>query len=174
MIDRQTSPLVGLGYFLAAALICVPFVELIANAYPLTPTGVRWRYGFMGYLGNNLLLPTFGFGVAVFTALLLEHKTVIKALSILGGIGALGFIGASALFVLDALQIRSGVNPQISRSFDIATGKAGVALLFAILVGCWTAIYGWRASQPVGAGKKSKTSRKQKQDSSKLVAPQDS
>ena len=164
MTERRTRPLIALGYLLALALIFIPLVELAANAYPPVPSAARWRFGFVGYLGNNILLPTFGLGVAVFTAILLEHRAVLKVLAILAGIGALGLIGTSGLFVLDALQVRAGVNPELSRSFDIATLKAGVAIGLAVVIFAWVALFGWNASRDDGSGKSER-----KRDKSKLV-----
>ena len=148
MLDDRYCRLFMVGYALALALILVPAIEVIVQAWPPTPTAVRWRYGLLGYLGNELGLPTIGYVTAVLTAALVGHRRALKALSAASLVGALLLALMAILFLLDAVQIRNTVNPEIMKSFDSASIKALLSFGLTFIIFLWMGWTGWKAARP--------------------------
>lgn len=160
MLDDRKKRLFGIGYLMAAMMIAVPCLELVANAWPLTPTAARWRFGAIGYLGNVLVVPMLGVCLAVATAAALGQRRMLRTLSVLSLLGAVCMVGFAGSLFLDALELRVGVNQALIRSYDIASAKALTSLGFASLIFLGLGITGWRASAASRSAATSKDARR--------------
>lgn len=146
MTDSRSRILLASGYLLAAMLVIVPLFEGVFQAWPPTPSAIRWRYGLIGYAGNNLALPVVGSVLALMTAAWLEHRRTLKLLTVVGFLTALMLIAGLGLFSLDAIELRQLVDPQLQRAFDGSALKAFASLAFGALTLAWVS---WGGSRSV-------------------------
>ena len=163
MLDDRYRKLFMVGYVLGLTLIVVPAVEVIVQGWPPTPTAVRWRYGLLGYMGNQLALPTIGYVLAVCTAALVGQGKVLRVLSGTSLAGALILALMAVLFLLDAVQVRNTVNPDVMKAFDSASIKALLSFGLTFVIFLWMGRTGWKASRA--------SQSKDKRDHAGLVTP---
>lgn len=138
------------GYLLAAMLVLVPLLEGMVQGWPPTPGVIRWRYGLIGYAGNNLALPVAGGVLALVTAALLEHQRLLRVLSVVGLMVTLALLAGMGMFALDWLDLRNTVDPRVRDSFDASALEASANLAFGALAIGWGSLAGLRAT---GSGK---------------------
>ena len=146
---NQQKSLAYPAYLLAAALFLLPLAEILATSWPLRFGTVSWRFGAAGLVSSAVLMQMLGALIAVavaggvlafvIMALLFDQRVMQRVLLVLCGMAALVLVGMAALFLLDALQMRGQVRPQLVRAFDVATllalTKQGVAFLGALGLG---------------------------------------
>jgi hypothetical protein len=121
------------AYLVSIAMITIPFFDAGISLYPWNPTDARWRFGAVGMFSNAMLIPTTGVLVAFVTSVLANHHNVRRAIGIVSLVVAILCLGALVVFVLDALQTRASVNPEILISFNVASVTAAVKTLLAAI-----------------------------------------
>lgn len=135
------------AYLVASLLALFPLVDTALSILPLRVGEVSWRFGATGLVSRALMTPLLGVLLAFAVALLLEHRRVLRTISVLMGVAAAALVGAFLLFVLDFLQMRGQVNPQARVAFDVASlvalGKYALGLIVALAF----AVAGWKASR---------------------------
>jgi len=135
------------AYMVAAVLVLFPLLDAALTIWPPQPGAVTWRFGAVGLLSRAVMTPLLGLLVAFALALWLEQRRVLRALAVLSGIVTVCLLGAMALFVLDAIQVRSQVRVDAKTAFDaaslVALGKYGAVLLATL----GFAIGGWKAAR---------------------------
>ena len=109
--------------FLVVTLI-LQFADLIVTISPILPTRIMWRYNALGsassMMGNVLLLILLLFAVS----LLFRMNAGLALVALVAGIVALiCFLGAG-VFILDTLQLRGKVEPQVAKGFVLASAQA--------------------------------------------------
>ena len=119
-------------YLVAILLIVGPLLDLAASVWPLSPGSVAWRFAATGLLSKALLVPLLGSLAAVIAALVLDHRRFLQVTSGVNAGIAILLIGITIAFVLDTVQLRSGVAPQVKTEYDVA---ALWALVNLVLVG---------------------------------------
>ena len=71
----------------------------------------------------------------------------MRVIAVLSGIAVAILVGTAGLFLLDAVQMRTQVQPQAKLAFDVASavalGKYGLGMLVLSAL----AVSGWRASR---------------------------
>ena len=134
-------------YLVAILLVVGPLLDLVASVWPLSPTSVAWRFAATGLLSKALLVPLLGSLAAVVAALVLEHRRFLRLVSYANAGIAILLIGATILFMLDTIQLRSGIAPEVASEYDAAAVRALVNL---VLVGAalgGLGISGFKASK---------------------------
>jgi hypothetical protein len=122
---RDLRPIALTLYVAAFMLAAIPVVEVGAQlGFTGHPTSLQWRTGTVGLLSSALLTPAFGLILAVVTAYAFEHALAHRILSAVSGFLAIALVAVTALFVLDAFQLRATLNPQVQHSFTLAMAKA--------------------------------------------------
>src|SRR5688500_13667597 len=92
-------------YLVAVLCILAPPLDLILSLPTIDPGSVVWRFGALGMLTGATIFPLIGLLLALFTAVLCQHRFVYRALLGLGGIAILALTVAVGLFLLDSVQI---------------------------------------------------------------------
>lgn len=134
-------------YGVALLLVVSPLLDLIGSIWPLRFGEVGWRFGAVGLLTNTLVTPIVGLALATVVAMLLEQWRVVKTLAIVDLVAAGLLVLVLALFALDYLQLRTGVQPAARGTYDLAAYRAIVNALLAAAVLAWLGTGGWRAAQ---------------------------
>lgn len=138
-------------YTVAVALVLPTAIEFVLVSLPLRFGDARWRFGAGGLLFNNVsLLPLAGLTLAAFASLRLEHRIVARLVAVLLVLMGLGLLVALPLFVLDFLQLRPDVNPEMARSVDLTSIKAIVTGMLFCIAAFAVGLATWRSSGALG------------------------
>jgi cbb3-type cytochrome oxidase subunit 3 len=119
------------AYLVAFAMIVVPLADVFTTLYPWRFLEARWRFGAVGLVSNSLLIPTAGLLLAFLTAGFLNHRTMRRIIGAIGMFVAAICLVALLLFVLDAVQTRAGIRPDMRVSFNVASIAAAMKTLLA-------------------------------------------
>lgn len=138
------------GYAFLGLTILLQTADFFINVAPFRPTAVMWRFSALGQasgsIGNALLLILLMY---VF-ALLLQDSPALATVTALTALLALILFLSGAAFALDALQLRSRVDSQVVRRFDIASAEAIIKFVaqgvIATLMSI-SALRSWRLSK---------------------------
>lgn len=129
-----SRPLAWSCYAIGVLLVLAPLADLVAGLGAATPGGVPWRFGAIGLLSGALVIPMLGLGLCFAGAVILEHRLVLRLLSVLGVVLLLVIGVLLGLFALDTLQVRLQVPQEAKRAFDLAALKAAGTLLLEVMV----------------------------------------
>lgn len=141
------SPLAAGAYSIAFLLMLVPTVELIATWGIPQPEVLRWRFGAAGLLSSALVTPIFGVFLAVAVGCFTQRRWVALLFSSVAGVVSL-FLGVVLLaFVLDSLQLRQEVQPEMLAGYTVSTVKALLNLFIGMVVLAIISVSGFRASK---------------------------
>lgn len=125
-------PALRLVYAGAALLFLIPFLQAGQQLLPPQLGNIRWRYGAANALSGVLLLPFIGLSLAVLVARRAEHVVVSRVIGALSAVLAVGLLGSLALFVLDAMELKSIITSQMMTAFQATTARVAlVTLTFA-------------------------------------------
>ncbi len=146
--------LIATGYWLALLLLVLPLLERVVPLLPLQPFALRWRVQALGSLSQTLLLPLLGAALAVGTAALLQHRRIVRTLAVLAYAGTLVLAGTALLFVLDLVQYRASIRPDLDKYYRAAAVTYVTCYVLGIGFLFWLGAVSWRAarrSRHVGA-----------------------
>jgi len=93
-------------YLFGLALILTAAIDLFTTVWPLRPTDIAWRYGFLGLTAGYLQTPTLGLLIIALTAAWQRQPIVLRIAGLASLGGALVLLPAMGMFALDVLQIR--------------------------------------------------------------------
>jgi chromate transport protein ChrA len=136
----------------ALLLIAITKMDFLTNVWPLRFGDVQWRYGSVGLLAGFLLTPLLGIVFAMVAAAILEHRVVLRAISILDLATAVVLLLTIPVFALDVLQLRGGVAVEARTMFDMGVVKAVIKHLTIAVAFGWLGWAGLKATK--GSGKK--------------------
>ncbi len=138
-------------YFLGFLLIVTPMGDFLTNVMPMRPGSAEWRYGSVGLFAGFLLTPTLGVLILLFAAIVLEHRMVVKILSVLNLLVAILFLILIALFALDVVQVRASIPEdavaEVRSRFHIGAAKAVLKYLSMVVAFGWLGWVGFRNSK---------------------------
>ena len=94
------------AYLFGIALILTAKIDLLTTVWPMRPTDMAWRYGFLGLSAGYLQTPTLGLGLIAGTAMWKEHVLPLRAVGAVCLLTALTLVGVMGVFALDVLAMR--------------------------------------------------------------------
>lgn len=140
-------------FVVALLMIAVPLVQSLTQIWPLQLSNVQWRYGAANALSSILLLPFLGLSLLLVMARGLKRTGLARAVGAASALFTLGLLSCIAVFVLDALQLKTIVSTQMSAQFTNTTIRVGlVSTAFMVAYGLLT-VFGFSA-MPGGASAK--------------------
>jgi hypothetical protein len=145
-------------YLVASLLAVVPFLDWAVAVWPLQLGNMRWRVGAAGQLSGGLMTVLLGLLLLLAVAVLLEQPRVLRLVAALGALLAAGTLVLLTLFLLDVLQLRGSVRPELVRSFDVVAFQALVKQLVAVAAGVVLAVSAIRAVRAGGGARRTRPS----------------
>lgn len=134
-------------YLMALLLVLFPLTDALSTVWPLRPGEFQWRFGAVGLFSQALMTPLLGLVLALVTAFVLEHRAVLRTLSVLAALGGVLLLVVLAGFALDAAQMRGQVRPELKSNFDVASIAAAMKLLLAAILALVVTWVGWKRSR---------------------------
>jgi hypothetical protein len=124
------------GYIILALAALFPLLDLGGAMWPLHFESATWRFGVLGLTANYVMGASIELFLLAVLALVTSHRTMLLVLGVIAAVLSVLMLGSSVLFVLDAVQTRTKVNPVALHRFDLAAaGALGKMLLFAVADG---------------------------------------
>ena len=144
-------------YPVALLLILVPLVDLMLRMYPLQFGSLQWRFGTVGTFLGNFGTMLLGLGLVGLIATINGHRGILRTIGYIALALAAATLAVLALFVLDAVQIRTLANANVKRAILLSSSGA----VFAGLFGAWTLFAIGRGalavSRPAASGRRPRT-----------------
>ena len=137
-----TTPLL----LIAVVLIALPLAELAVAAWPMAPNDAGWRVAAVGLLSSAVLHPLIGSLIVLAVAMQGEMTWLLRTISVLNGLDALLLVVALPVFVLDSLDLTSGVPDEARLGIDVATVRVSLVIGLALVVLVGLAWAGLKAS----------------------------
>ncbi len=126
-------PALRLAYLGAALLVLIPFLQAGQQLLPPQLGNIRWRYGAANALSGVLLLPFVGMSILALLARHAEHVVISRIVGALAGLIAVTLLGSLAMFVLDAMELKSIITAQMMSAFQTTTIRVAlVTITFAV------------------------------------------
>lgn len=111
-------------YLVAFLMILQPPLD-IALGFPVYALdNARWRFGAVGMLTGGLLMPLLGYLIVTATAVKLRHTWRYRLALAFGIVLVVAMLVLFGAFLLDAIQVRREVAPEMLRRFDVTVVKA--------------------------------------------------
>ena len=125
LIRRLRAP----AYLIMAVTSILPLIDLLMAISPMHFGTVMWRFGAVGLISSAIGAPLLVLVLIYALALLSGDRKVVITVGIIAAIIAVLMIGGAGSFALDALQMKSRVNPVALDKFKGASALALVKLL---------------------------------------------
>ena len=107
MIDRDVSPLLIWGiYLFGIAFMLTAAIDLFTTVWPLRPTEMTWRYGFLGLAAGYLQTPALGLLMVALGAIWQRNARLLRAVGVTCLVLAVVYVLIMGIFALDVIQIR--------------------------------------------------------------------
>lgn len=139
-------------------MILVPISGVFLTQLVGGPEGAFRRVRLMGLMADSLILPVAGIFLGALLAEHLQQRRLRRFYSVFSGLAGLSLLLVTPLFLMDAIEVRAGVQPTMRRLYELNTvrsllvvGIAGVILVL-LAVGIWRALRRTRvAREPAGS-----------------------
>lgn len=107
MIDRDVSPWLVWGiYLFGIAFILTAAIDLFTTVWPMRPTEMTWRYGFLGLAAGYLQTPTLGLLMIAVGAIWQRNTGLLRLVGGICLIMAVAYLIVMGVFALDVMQVR--------------------------------------------------------------------
>ena len=131
---RTTRSLAVPLYLVAVLLIFNSMMDTLITIWPLQPGIPRWRLGALGQFGSAATTLILAFVIAYIASWVVEHPTVQRVISVILGIMGILLLAGAVMLVLDMLQLRVAVRPEVKRTYDLLSLQALIKLMTTSLV----------------------------------------
>jgi hypothetical protein len=148
-------------------MIVQPLLELYIRSAPTRVHSPAWRLSLIGNVAGAISAPILGLFLMLAISVLAEDRGVAYVISSLSALSAVFCLGATGLFALDALQMRSQVQANLTDSYGLASAWIATKLILSVIALAVIAVSALRAAQ---GPKRSTTQQPGKSPSSVLVA----
>lgn len=108
MTDRDVSPWLVWGiYLFGIAFMLTAAIDLFTTVWPLRPTQMTWRYGFLGLGAGYLQTPTLGLLLIALGAIWQRNARLLRFVGVVCLALAVIFLIVMGVFALDVIQVRA-------------------------------------------------------------------
>jgi hypothetical protein len=143
LIRRLRAP----AYLVMAVTSILPLIDLLMAISPMHLGTVMWRFGAVGLISSAVGAPLLVLVLVYALALLSGDRKVVITVGVIAAVLALLMIVGAGSFSLDALQMKSRVNPVALDKFKGASALALVKLLVMGVSAIVVAISAFRSAK---------------------------
>ena len=132
MTRSEVSPWAIRGlYLFALVLAASPLMDLVSTVWPMRPSELPWRYGFLGLTAGYLHTPILGMVLGLAVAHWSQNGMLMRGLGALMMASAAVLVLVMGLFMLDMLQIRG------MREAEVQSAVLGFLPMLSIYACFW-------------------------------------
>jgi hypothetical protein len=153
-------------FVVALLMIGVPFIQSLAQIWPLQLSNIQWRFGAANALSSILLLPFLGLALLLVIARGLERTGLARLVGATSAVFTLGLLACLAVFVLDAQELKTIVSTQMSAQFTSTTIRVGLVSGVFLVAFALLTLFGFSSMPGGSSAKGSKRTATPKTDSS--------
>jgi hypothetical protein len=128
-------------------MIIQPLIELYIRSSPFRIHSPAWRLALIGNASGAISAPILGLFFILAIAVAAEDRGASYAVSSVSAAFAVFCLAGTAAFALDALQMRSQVQANLSESYGLTSAWIATKLLISVIVLLVLAISAFRAAQ---------------------------
>lgn len=147
MNPQTLRPLLKALYPVGALILIGSVVDPLVQTWPFRLSDIRWRFGAVGLASTSAIGVTFALVWLMGVAALLGHRRTLRALSAASAALGIVVLVVLGLFVLDFLQVRTLVDPQIRRGLDLTVLKSAALLGCSVPVAFGIGVGGWLSTR---------------------------
>lgn len=132
MTTESISPLKRLtvpAYAVALVFLISPAADVVANAWPIEPGNIQWRFGAAGIASNYLLSVVMGLAIGVAAAVASGGRVMLRVFTVLSLLVGVTSALVALAFPFDVLQLRGNVREDALGMFAIGSMKAELKIL---------------------------------------------
>ncbi|MDX2194443.1 MAG: hypothetical protein NW201_13925 [Gemmatimonadales bacterium] len=145
MDSTSFQRLSGALYFVAFALIAVPFSDFTTSIVPPQFGNMQWRFASAGLLSGFIFTPLMGVTLGLIVTMANEHRLAQRLLSGFNTMFAVLLLGVMIMFMLDVVQLRREVPPGDTRvAFYFTALRSVLKFAVGIVAFLWLGITGLR------------------------------
>ena len=122
------------GYLLAVFVAVGSISDVIASSWPVSIHEARWRIGVTTLINGATPLNLTAIFLCIVIAFLAGNRRVLGFIGALCAVAAIVYLGLSAEFALDLLQLRQKVRADLVTNYDVTMALGELRLLFAAVV----------------------------------------
>jgi hypothetical protein len=105
-------------------LIVIPLVDFVTSILPYLPASAKWRFASASLFSGFLLTPVLGVALAMLVAGLMNHRGVLRLLSIASLISAVVLLAFAALLALDVIELRAMTEADVRVAIVVSGARA--------------------------------------------------
>lgn len=110
-------------YLVAFVFLATTTVDIVANSMPMNPSSATWRFGSVGAAANYFISIVFAASLAALVAAAGGHRVTLRVLGTLAALCGAVWLVAAIGFMLDVLQLRPQVQPEVADMYRIGAIK---------------------------------------------------
>ena len=133
-VRRTRAP----AYVIATLVILFPLMEIGASAWPYRTNNPEWRLGFISTAAGASTAILLGLLLIYVIGTLFDDRPVIWFVALIGTLMTALCVMAGGSFLLDALQLKGQVNPNMEGRYSVNSAlaliKLGLAGFAALVV----------------------------------------
>ena len=152
------------GQLLAWYLILLPLSTLLLTVATPTPQGMMGRLQVFALAADAVLHPVVGLFLGTLLAGYFNQHRLRRVYSVLAAIGGVALVVLGPLYLLDAVQTRGRIRPELATMYDMHMLRTVGQFVLVGLLLLVLAVVGWRAATRDMAGRQVR-----EDDSSTLV-----
>lgn len=114
MIDRDVSPWLVWGiYLFGIAFMLTAAIDLFTTVWPMRPSEMTWRYGFLGLAAGYLQTPALGLLMIALGAIWQRNAGLLRGVGVVCLVTAVLYLVIMGVFALDVIQVRQIRPPEV-------------------------------------------------------------
>jgi hypothetical protein len=147
MTAQQFRPVLKAFYLVGILALYGALSDPFIQVWPFRPGDVNWRFGAVGLFSGAMTGVVFALAWLLVVALLLSNRVVARGLAVLSLVLSPVLVLVAVAFVLDYLQVRAGVQPQLRGGLDATVARALLFIVLSTPATLMLGLAGWRMTR---------------------------
>jgi hypothetical protein len=154
--SRPVRRLLGVLFLAGLVILVDQSADLAATllSRKIEVSAPAWRFGVFGLVAARTSTLLIGDVLLFASVVMLQWRTVIRALAAAHLLLAVAGLAALTLFLLDAIQVRGGMPPQGTAAFTAAVVRAALVTGAVVLTFAWAGVAAWRSGTGTPKGRR--------------------
>ncbi len=111
-------------YLVSIMLIVIPLIDFLTSILPYLPGSAKWRFASASLFAGFLLTPVLGLALAMLVAGMMQHRSVLRLVSIGSLISAVLLMALAALLALDVIELRAMTEADVRVAIVVSGARA--------------------------------------------------